>query len=79
MTTIRHDDERAHVYPEGGIGYEVHVSGIGWTVDTQPSGMIQRLAEAARNVLRGNPFAGFSEDEMNAEFDRIEAALEPRE
>ena len=79
MTTVRHDDERAHLYPEGGIGYETHVRGIGWVVDFKPSGMIQRLARAVYESLRGDPFAGSSEDELNQAWDELDAKLGTRE
>ena len=79
MTTVSHDDERAHLYPDGSIGYECHLRDIGWVVDPHPSGMIQRLAQAARDGLRGDPFAGFSEDEMNQVWDELDAKLGTRE
>jgi len=48
---IRHEDERARCYPEGGTAFHVHVRGIGWVVDDQPSCFIQALAAHMQREL----------------------------
>ena len=53
MVIIQLDKERATVYPEGGIGFEQHVLGIGWVVDDNPSPEIIRLAEHLQPAVIG--------------------------
>jgi hypothetical protein len=50
MVRVVHGDERATVYPEGGIGFEQRLIGFRacWFVCDEPSELIERLALAVR-------------------------------
>lgn len=48
QVSVRHGDEIAVVYAEGGIGFRWRVKGVGWVVCDEPSMLIMRLAVAVR-------------------------------
>jgi hypothetical protein len=50
MVIVSHGEERAKVYPEGGICWEMYVDGPGWCVlgDGPPGKLVVRLALAVR-------------------------------
>ncbi|MCH8044090.1 MAG: hypothetical protein IID44_10285 [Planctomycetes bacterium] len=49
--------ERVTFYPEGGIGFERDVRGIGWVVNDDPSQLMSELADRLQpNLMPGCPF-----------------------
>lgn len=52
ITIIQIGNQRAKLYPEGGISYESHVKGIGWCIEDEPDEALESLAERMQRDLQ---------------------------